>query len=83
MCDPTPRNPRVRAWRVWLATALLLCGVGCVTGGLEVLLLGVIEGKHRPWWLLWELGGLVCLLFVPALIVDHAAAERRAERRPH
>jgi hypothetical protein len=52
--------------RGYLAAGLLLLGVGAVA-----------DGADGPWWLV-VVGGL-CLLFVPALIVDEARMRRRSE----
>jgi hypothetical protein len=82
ICKPVRRSRLPRYWRVWLATILLLCGVTGMCAGTEVIARCLVARRPLgPWWLLWDLGGLVCLLFVPALIVDHILWElRRAGR---
>lgn len=47
-------------WRVWVATALLLIGSAAIAATAET---------HVIWW---SVAGYLCLLFVPALIVDAA-----------
>jgi hypothetical protein len=50
--------------RVWAASALLMLGVALVASTAET---------HVVWW---SLGGYLCLLFVPPLVVDAARCAR-------
>lgn len=54
--------------RVWLATLLLVVGVAGAATTAET---GVV-------W--WGVGGYLCLLFVPPLIIDEAVTEMRRRR---